>query len=81
MKQFRSDFLAPRKMSNHCYVTNDRQLYIYHLDSSLVYMLEYVCCCAILTTGIRARRDSLLSVEMENLKIGIKKFDGFDFGF
>ena len=38
-------------------------------------------CCAILTIGIRARRNSPRSVKMESSKIGIEKFDGSDFGF
>ena len=40
-----------------------------------------MCCCAILTIGIRARRNSPRSVKMESLKIGIEKFDESDFGF
>ena len=38
-------------------------------------------CCAILTTGIRARQKSPRSVKMESSKIGIEKFDGSDFSF
>ena len=43
--------------------------------------IDCVCCCAILTTDIRARRKSPRSVKMESSKIGIEKFDGSDFGF
>ena len=38
-------------------------------------------CCAILTTGIRARQNSPRSVKMKSSKIGVEKFDGSDFGF
>ena len=40
-----------------------------------------VCCCAILTTGTRARRDSPRSMKVESSKIGIEKFYGNDFDF
>ena len=38
-------------------------------------------CCAIIATGIRARRKSPRSVKMESSNIEIEKFDGSDFGF
>ena len=38
-------------------------------------------CCAVLTTGIRARWKSPRSVKMESSKIRIEKFDGSDFSF
>ena len=38
-------------------------------------------CCAILTIGIRSRRNSPQLVKMESSKIEIEKFDGSDFGF
>ena len=44
---------------------------------SLLFFFEHVSC-MILTTGIRARRNSPQYVKMESSKIGIKKFDVFD---
>ena len=44
-------------------------------------LIECMRWCAILTIGIRARRNSPQSVKMENSNIEIEKFDGSNFGF
>ena len=56
-------------------------LYIFSILFFVFIQIECVRCCAILTTGIRAKRKSPWSVKMENSKIGIEKFDESDFGF